>query len=707
MGSREADRVDPPVHLQPLPIALTYRFRLVWDKAHHHDHRARAIDGLLRAVESETTEGHYLTYWIDARKLLTLLSVSAVLLWLLAAGALEIALARNPYNRVSYFDLALPWRWKDIRDLRGQGYIASGLDEIKAGRIPSGLMELRQGLARHPDAPTARLVAARIYARAAYYRGVREVLLPQLKQSRPPHEYLEFLINAASLSDDHATVVETCDGALNSAGIPAEERNWLLTKKAEALNALERYPEALAALDAAGRDISLEWRRIHIFATCGVSRAADAVAEIKDWSAAVPREFRLQMLLIASRRAGRPDAAQAAARELQSLHPDELQPWALAIGEFERAGWHDAAWTTAQDAIRRFGANAKAMESLERTCSEVRSVDLLSLCLETMREQGQPVLPVLTDLVVAQLRHGELARAEQTYEQVIAEDRRMRELQRNPLGGALTGKPRMPMLPEPVRQWLRTLLDASALPAEDPCSVHITVLENQRIPLALYMVSADVLSSSGHWPAVEALAQQGLTEHPGSTALVHWSKIAGEKIAAMPKPTAASIAAVAPNPARQADHGSASSTDSAMVPAVVKYGTVGQDQFFAKIEDATRRNAWAEVESEIRNVIAAAPPWLPQVQADLIWRQVRAALEQNDALRATLVMGDRLRVRPLEATRALALVHEWQSRTDRETARKLAETLVAAVPEFRPGQAVLAELKKVEKPAAPAGTNTP
>jgi hypothetical protein len=258
------------------------------------------------------------------------------------------------------------------------------------------------------------------------------------------------------------------------------------------------------------------------------------------------------------------------------------------------------------------------------------------------------------------------------------------------------------VIPPAVRDWLRTLIEAINLPADDPAQTHVTVLETTSVPAGLFTRSASVLSKNGHWAAVAAVARVGLVKFPGSTMLTRFGKQAADKIAAMPKaPPPAALPPAGPKPAkRSAETVSVEAVPPA--PARVDYAAMSQETFFAKLDAAVRKGAWADVVDAIEAVKRAAPAWLPQVQGELSWREVRAALEQADMPPATLTISERLRVHPLEAPRVLALAREWQARKDLETARKLADLLVASVPEFKPGQAYLAELKKLQEPPAAA-----
>lgn len=52
--------------------------------------------------------------------------------YLAAAVALTWWLDRRPYNLVKFQDVALPWRWADMNELRGEGFAQHGMAELEA-----------------------------------------------------------------------------------------------------------------------------------------------------------------------------------------------------------------------------------------------------------------------------------------------------------------------------------------------------------------------------------------------------------------------------------------------------------------------------------------------------------------------------------------------------------------------------------------------
>lgn len=674
---------------------MKLRLRLVWNKKKIRDPRARALKGLVRVVEDESTKGHFKTVWLNAPKVLALAGAAGLVLWLGAAGGLYWRLQRNAHNHVQFADLACPWRWRQIPEKRGQGYLESGIEKLAQGKISDGLFDIRQGVNRHRDAAAARLAAARVYARGGYYRGVRDIMAPQLEQpSLPPREFVQFLLDAATANDDRATVINVTERLLARDGWSAEDRRWLQLKRAGALLALEQFPEALAAIGAAGEKSTLEARGLWVTALCGAGRARDAVAEVNQWGQGIPEEFRLQWLVFATRRAGQMEEMKAAIKRLQELHPATPQPWAQAIEEYSRAGWRDAARAELQEALRRFGAKPEAMSVLERTCAGVRAGDLLTLCLENAQELGGATAPILLDLAVAQLANGEQAQAERTFQRLLAVEQRARQrlagrgLAQASAGDEANAARAQDILPDAVRDWLRTLIGALAMPSRDAAEAHCAVLENPQVPRALVALSADVFGKNERWPALAAVTRVGLRRFPGAAMLERGSTQAAERIAALPPESRVTL----PEKAAVADTTSAAAI-SMPTPGPRLADFSSPEELLAKLDALAKSDAWAEAEVVIRTARAQKPDWLAQVSGELDWREVRGGFEQHKLLNAGAALTARLRVRPIESPRALALAREWLARGDHDTALRIAEIIVAEVPEFKPGRSFLTELK--------------
>jgi hypothetical protein len=254
-------------------------------------------------------------------------------------------------------------------------------------------------------------------------------------------------------------------------------------------------------------------------------------------------------------------------------------------------------------------------------------------------------------------------------------------------------------LPPPLSVWLRALVAQTTRLEDDRATGLCTALEGGKLVLSFFITSTEILAKVGQWPAVETVAQLGLRRYPGSTQLTRWSETARTKVAAMPVKVETVIRAASaappvsvPQSVRAAKAPPPPSTENPMPPGV-DYATMQQADFFLKLDAAAQKGAWPEADALITAVTRAGPGWLSGVEGELEWRRVRGALETGDLPRATLRTALRLRTKPVEAIRPLAMAREWLVRGEADVAEKLTATVVAAVPQFKPGQVFLEELR--------------
>ncbi len=180
----------------------------------------------LAVVNQATGQGRRVRLYIRVKPVLLSLVGLMVAGYLVAAVALVGWLDRNPFNRVGFFDVTLPWRWTSLNALRGEGYSAQGVKELEGGNGQRALFFLQRGLSLNPDDASTRLIVAKYYAQGNYYPGVKRTIMPQLKwgYSRP---LLEVLFTQAAQADDTKLILTVAEEMRASVGAQAEETPWL------------------------------------------------------------------------------------------------------------------------------------------------------------------------------------------------------------------------------------------------------------------------------------------------------------------------------------------------------------------------------------------------------------------------------------------------------------------------------------------------
>ncbi len=110
----------------------------------------------LAVVNQATGQGRRVRLYIRVKPVLLSLVGLMVAGYLVAAVALVGWLDRNPFNRVGFFDVTLPWRWTSLNALRGEGYSAQGVKELEGGNGQRALFFLQRGLSLNPDDASTR-----------------------------------------------------------------------------------------------------------------------------------------------------------------------------------------------------------------------------------------------------------------------------------------------------------------------------------------------------------------------------------------------------------------------------------------------------------------------------------------------------------------------------------------------------------------------
>jgi len=235
-------------------------------------------------------------------------------------------------------------------------------------------------------------------------------------------------------------------------------------------------------------------------------------------------------------------------------------------------------------------------------------------------------------------------------------------------------------------EWVEALLECASPESSGGAARLLAAMTRAQFALRAYYDTLEVLARAGRWAAVRAVAEGGLGIYPRSRRLEGWrEKAAGHLAAEAPPP-------VAGRPV--AEKHLTVATAAAVAPA--NDGKKIKDQtateFFVRLDAARERRAWNEQHALIAVAREAKPAWFPEVESDLVWREVALAIEEDQLSRAVLLTGLRVRARKTEAVRALVIARDLAARGEKKGAQLLAEAMTEAAPEFRPGRAFLNEL---------------
>jgi hypothetical protein len=357
------------------------------------------------------------------------LSVRGILIWSTAAVAaaffigtatLAYVWSRTPHNKVTYADLVLPTRWSELRTKRGEGLIAEGIAELKAGRGSSAIMLLSHGVRLAPADHQARLTLAGVYIRIGHVQRGLHLLQRGLNHIPvPPKEYRELLFGTATHLEDYELILSLCDHLEKAVSRDdVSTQRWLITQRAVALEQLKRYDE-LAALHRqheAAPIFSLQtaWAR----AQAAQGSLQEALKEIqRDPSRFGLAEERYPLEISLYQSIDDHEGALRAVKAWQREMPIAPLPQLEEIIVLQRAGKHAEAERALVQYLFAYGAQSNAVLIAFKKLSELDNARLLRIARrETQTNKASRVdLSVL--YVQGLINAGEIAEADREFQE--------------------------------------------------------------------------------------------------------------------------------------------------------------------------------------------------------------------------------------------------------------------------------------------------
>ncbi|MDI1250701.1 MAG: hypothetical protein PSV13_17700 [Lacunisphaera sp.] len=371
---------------QPTAQLKLPRLRFVWKPLSAADARWRL--GLLGHCFKETPRRLFV--YVSLRGLLLWGTGATLAAYLLGTAALAWLWGRNPYNHVTYADLALPTRWSELRAKRGQGLIDEGIHEARAGRYGSGLMLLRRGVSQKPADARGRQALAELFIGLGYLHRGLQLMEEGLDYGPPPRAAREKLLRLTGYLEDYERVLALTD-RIEQVTPPEDKatRRWLLAERVTALERLHRYDEIerLRDAQAAAPTIAVEsaWARTQAVR----GRPADALRAI----ARDPGRFglpaeRCQLQLTLAIAARDRAAADAAIRDWLKVESTNPLPRAEEITALIQLGDAVAARDRLQRYFLHFSTEKPAVILLMKKLSGLPDVSWLQAAHQEAADAG-------------------------------------------------------------------------------------------------------------------------------------------------------------------------------------------------------------------------------------------------------------------------------------------------------------------------------
>ena len=636
-----------------------------------------------RRAKSPSTGKYYVpTVPSNVYPLAVLISVRGLLLWFIFSGLVTYfggaaALAnwyeKKPFNRITYTDIVMPWRWSQLDALRGQANLAQADADLKNGNIRSAFGFLRAGLARYPDDSKARIQLASIYILFRLRVEAEKTLIDAFNHSYPGGDYLKKAVSLIEPSDNPDLLISLCDRG--RIALAADDRadgrdaRFLDGVKVKTLLELNRTDEAVALIEKyQPQDLAfLQMAKVAQGIVRGDLIAAES--ELKVWLAAMPdAEPALTTAVRVYRLVGKVPEMQAAILRLRSLYPENPAHIGLALSESLRLGQTQAALDLLDISVIRFANQPAAYGEWAEAIGKTGDETVLARLEQLVTESNQNPQTVIFARLMEQIRIQAWAEAEATSARLDAL------------------YPNVHPKVQALHRVAKALLAACSQPLKGAENILANTITGGWVAMNLYEQIVDALARAERYEA--ALEVLTLAEGYYPT-----SRYIGMQRAAIAPKLAEQNAAQARAVARQTPAADA----APVVPADAQ-------AFFAALDTLAQADRPAEALSLGRAARKAAPSWLQDALPELEWREVLLAAGADDLPLLQLNLRTALRApSAAQIERAVAQAQTWfAAQKQRAAVLALREVLKA-----RPAHALALRLLAEWSPADAAGASAP
>ena len=535
---------------------------------------------------------------ISVRGIMVLLLFLTLMGYAVAASAFYIWLDRNEHNRVTYVDaLLLPIRWDKITEKRGQAYLDEGMEDLKNQLWGEGMMKLRIGLARYPQALAPRLTLAQIYNYSQRHELAMKVLEEGMDavEDYPGRSYLQSYFQLAIQGEDYTAILMVCDRYLTTVeDLPGDEGLWLLQQKSTALMKAKRSDEALKVLTEAPDNRMFKEQRVLIMIDQG--ELDQALEYLGEWAEAVGEtEQILRLQVRTNREIKNIEAMNQSLMKLRNLRTADPRTLAYAVIQQQLAGEPEMARASLEDFFFRFSGFPANMTMIAAPLAEIGAVDLLRECLQRSEEQGYEMYPLLVYMAQAQIRASDWLGA-------LVTTRRLEKM-RNPDKNNIASKEAI--------QRLSYLAQIALNPAEGLQVQLLQSIESRPLAFNVYRQLAETLLRAKRYDAVLEVIARAEQKYPENDGLESIKREAADALAAL----------------------AAAKPEGIVFEERVEFI---EDEFFEQLATLMAEQDWVEAGEWVRKMQQARPSWMKARESDILLKQIAIAHEARDALEMTL-----------------------------------------------------------------------
>jgi hypothetical protein len=552
-------------------------------------------------VNQETGQGRRVRLYLKVRPLLICLGGLLVAGYLSAAVALTWWLDRNQFNKVGFFDVAMPWRWSTLNELRAAGFGEQGAAELLNGQPQRGHFYLQRSLGLNPKNESVRLELAKYYSEANYYPGLVRVVKPQLKigYSRP---LLDILLPQAAGADDLELVTAVTEQMRPWVADDAEQREWLDDWRVRNLLEL-KDGEAILELLAEHGYAGSKWDIYKINALIELGDLDAALATANAMPPAFPGMFPLALRMQAHVLSARKNREALLAKLEVLLQEARLvpEPWGFAIEMLVRAELFDDTATFIGDYLTRFGADPAVVNQLVQRVVNTNSARGTTLLFRRITEWQQPVSTQRVAYAFTLIGEADWAQLEAEFGRGVGD--------------------------EFTDDFILPLVQAlHAATTDETGSDELSAwLGGRGLQLNLYRFLIRGLSKDEQWSLVKMVAETGRRVHPSSYSL-----------AAALTEAETHLAEVAP--------------DMRVVEAVASTRKTFDESDVRKLKydlaGLVKDDKWTDVETLVLQVRRQRAAWLSEIEPELDEADAEAGAARDDWERLTRLAPAVLRRNP-------------------------------------------------------------
>jgi hypothetical protein len=583
---------------------MNFSIRRIRKKLSSKNHAADAAAELARrgkwiALTSENTaQGKRVRLYWNPKPLLIILASLVVAGYIGCAVALTWWLDRSAFNRVGFADVALPWRWTGLNELRGDGFSDQGIKDLEEGRVQRGIFYLQRGLSLRRDNEEARLGLAKFYADNNYYEGVRRTILPQLDFGFSAPLVRLYIEQAASV-EDTAAIDKLIEDWSDHPTVSVEEREWMRERYFRYQMNLGKAEAALLAIDHPSFR-GTKWDTMRIVALTRVGRLDEAWALADglrpDIEGTFPLARRMQAMVLSER--GDLPRIRSVFDEL--LVNGNLAPeaWTFAVEQSAHGNLNELSDEFLRGFFRRFGARSTDVSSLIVRVLGTRNVAMVRKTVELAHEYQALSLNARVMVGLLYISEGEWELLEKDW---------------------LIGV-EVPTELVDIQRLFHGILAATGADAND--EPFLAALNDGRYSLMVYRELTRGFAKAELWVLLKMAAEAGNRFFARSEFFVENLAIAEERLNEF-----------TPD----------SRVDELMEELTRRYEEEAIPDLRLELLRLVEEENWSDLDAMVRKVRRQRPVWLAEIAAELDDADARAGAAERDFLRLTRLAPTMLR----------------------------------------------------------------